>query len=386
MLRNRSILCKIAIVGFAVTLPPGGAHAARTEVVLHNFRGGPGGEYPFSALIMDGSGNLYGTAVDFGQDEGCSRQCGTIFSMTPKGREQVIYTFHGSDGAAPMGSLLADASGNLYGATAYGGGNCQCGVVFKVATGGAETVLHRFSGGNDGLFPLSGVIGDSRGNLYGTTEHGGASNDGIVFRIAPDGTEKVLHTFTGGSDGSNPDAGLIRDSHGNLYGTAVGGGTSGYGVIFKLTPHGDETVLHDFDGNDGFDPNAVIMDRGGYLYGTNFYGGASQYGDAYSLAPDGTYKVLHSFSGGSDGGSPSSLIVDRRGNLYGTTFAGGINNNGTAFTIGQDGGESVLHDFGNGYDGTNPVWTLIEDASGNLYGTTPHGGTDSFGTVFVVKK
>src|SRR5215469_803560 len=267
MQHRQSISCKIGIVGFAVMLPFSGAHATRAEMVLHSFGGGRDGAYPSSGLLMDNSGNLYGTTAEFGNDANCHHQCGTVFSVTPNGHERTIYTFSGGDGASPRGSLFADSSGNLYGATAYGGGSCQCGVVFKVAPDGTETVLHRFFGGDDGVFPLSGVIGDAQGNLFGTTEHGGPANFGIVFRIAPNGTEKVLHTFSGGSDGASPDAGLIRDKHGNIYGTTVGGGALGYGVIFSLTPHGHETVLHAFDGNDGVDPSAVIMDRAGYLYG-----------------------------------------------------------------------------------------------------------------------
>jgi uncharacterized repeat protein (TIGR03803 family) len=389
MQHSQSILCKIVVIGFAVMLPFGGAHATRVEVVLHSFGGGRDGAYPFSGLIMDGSGNLYGTTREYGDIANCHHQCGTVFSVTPNGHEHTIYTFNGNDGASPQGSLYKDSSGNLYGATAYGGGRCQCGVVFKVATDGTETVLHRFSGGVDGVFPLSGIIGDERGNLFGTTEHGGRANFGIVFRIAPDGTEKVLHTFLGGSDGATPDAGLIRDKRGNLYGTAVGGGTLGYGVIFTFTPHGKETVLHDFDGNDGFDPSAVIMDKAGYLYGTNYYGGALGQGDAYSLAQDGTYSVLHSFSGGSDGGAPSGLIVDPHGNLYGTiNFGGGGSCGcGAVFRISPDETETVLYRFQGGNDGQFPVWNLIEDASGNLYGTTPTGGgINDLGTVFVVKK
>ncbi|MGH6850219.1 MAG: choice-of-anchor tandem repeat GloVer-containing protein [Methylocella sp.] len=160
--------------------------------------------------------------------------CGVVFKLSPSGIFTVLHTFTGgSDGKLPEGALLADSSGNLYGAT-YGGGTSNRGTVFKLTPGGTETVLHTFTGGSDGL------IADSSGNLYGTTIFGGASNAGVVFKLSPTGTETVLYSFTGGSDGAFPQAGLYADSNGNLFGTTNGGGASGNGVVFKLAGTGFE--------------------------------------------------------------------------------------------------------------------------------------------------
>jgi uncharacterized repeat protein (TIGR03803 family) len=169
--------------------------------------------------------------------------------------ETVLHSFTGSDGAFPLAGLIADSAGNLYGTTVSGGtGGCSqgagCGVVFKVSPSGTETVLYSFTGGSDGAFPEAGLIADRAGNLYGTTNRGGGSGGGVVFKLSSSGTETVLYSFTGGSDGRNPQAGLIADSAGNLYGTTEGGG-SGNGVVFKLSLGGTETVLHSFTGSDG---------------------------------------------------------------------------------------------------------------------------------------
>jgi uncharacterized repeat protein (TIGR03803 family) len=286
-----------------------------------------------------------------------------VFKLSPNGTETVLHTFTGgSDGANPNGALIADTAGNLYGNTTYGGdgGSCShfggCGVVFKLSPDGTETVLHTFTGGSDGANPIAGLIADRAGNLYGTTFFGGGRGScyrgcGVVFKLSPDGAETVLHTFTGGSDGSSPEAPLIADSAGNLYGTTdYGGGIcsgpfAGCGVVFKLSPDGVETVLHTFTGGrDGADPSAgLIADRAGNLYGTTFFGGGrgSCYGGTgcgvvFKLSPDGAETMLHTFTGGSDGASPSvglGLIADTAGNLYGTTTSGGVGANGVVFKL-----------------------------------------------------
>ena len=166
----------------------------------------------------------------------------------------MLYSFtRGSDGGNPIAGLIADSSGNLYGTTEYGGVS-ENGVVFKLTPGGTYTVLYSFTGGSDGSGPVAGLIADSAGNLYGTTEHGGVSGNGVVFKLSPGGSElpggseTVLYSFTGGSDGSGPVAGLIADSAGNLYGTTEHGGVSGNGVVFKLSPGGSEFAGRERDG------------------------------------------------------------------------------------------------------------------------------------------
>jgi len=177
-----------------------------------------------------------------------------------------------------------DKKDNLYSTTAGGGADGQ-GVVFKLAPDGTETVLYSFTGGSDGEHPQAGLIMDSSGNLYSTTYGGGADGDGVVFRLAPDGTETVLHSFTGGSDGANPFAGLIMDSSGNLYSTTSGGGPDARGVVFKLAPDGTETVLHSFTRRSGgaFPEAGLIMDSSGNLYSTTESGGADKDGVVFKL-------------------------------------------------------------------------------------------------------
>jgi len=327
--------------------------------------------------------------------------------------EKVLYSFQGgSDGAYAVGTLIEDAAKNLYGTTfGGGGGGCQggCGTVFEVAPNGTETVLYAFKGGSDGALPSPTLVADGAGNLYGTTEEGGTSNAGTVFKLAPDGAESVLYTFTGGSDGWEPAGSLITDKKGNLYGTTVmGGGVAaceqyfGCGTVFEVTPSGTETVLYAFQGGtDAIGPSGgVIRDASGNLYGTSFSGGTGNgnncggssfgCGAVFEVAPGGAETVLYSFQGGTDGLEPiGGLLRDRAGNFYGATLGGGSSNEGTVFKLAPDGVETVLHSFKDGSDGAIPAAGVIADKAGNLYGTTFYGGgthclhtNDGCGTVF----
>jgi uncharacterized repeat protein (TIGR03803 family) len=200
------------------------------------------------------------------------------------------------------------------------------------------TVLHSFISGNtDGSTPWGGLVRDSSGNLYGTTYSGGTGNEGVVFKTTSTGTTTLLHSFTSGNtDGAYPEAGLVRDSSGNFYGTTNQGGAGAVGVVFKTTPTGTTTVLHSF--------------LGGNTDGANPYAG---------------------------------LVIDSSGNLYGTTYQGGAGNVGVVFKTTSTGTTSVLHSFlGGNTDGANPYAGLVRDSSGNLYGTTWHGGTGTVGVVF----
>jgi uncharacterized repeat protein (TIGR03803 family) len=299
--------------------------------VLHSFTGGDG-SHPRAALIADAAGNLYGTTISGGVQD-----AGTVFQLTPSGTLNVLYSFTGSgDGALPWAGMIADASGNLYGTT-YGGGANGQGTVFQLDPSGTLTVLYSFTGGNDAS-PWAGLIADAAGNLYGTTE--GGDGPGEVFQLTPSGTLNVLHNFTG-RDGAIPHGGLIFDAAGNLYGTTHNGGASAaYGTVFQLTPSGTLNVLHSFTGgSDGAYPEAgLIADTAGNLYGTTWGGGAGGQGTAFQLTPSGTLNILHSFTG-SDGTYPSGdLIADAAGNLYGTTALGGANTScpgacGTVFEL-----------------------------------------------------
>lgn len=268
-------------------------------VVLDTFSDLSEGELPHGGLVMDAQGSLYGTTYYGGSGKGPGY--GTVFKVT-SGTETVLYSFAGGrDGAIPGGGLIFDGSGNLYGTTTEGGGHgcggTGCGTVFKLTPDGSETVLYRFSGGSDGAEPVAGLVLDAAGNLYGTTELGGAAcaaeeGCGTVFRLAPDGTETLLYRFGIGSDGSYPVAGLVLDAQGNLYGTTNSGGGSscpgaGCGTVFKLTPDGSETILYRFTGGtDGAYPQApLVMDPQGNLYGTTTGGGGTGQGTVFEITP-----------------------------------------------------------------------------------------------------
>jgi uncharacterized repeat protein (TIGR03803 family) len=193
----------------------------------------------------------------------------TVCPAAAQSTINVLYYFTGgSDGGHPIGGLVRDDFGNLFGTT-YTGGAYGFGTVYEIDSSGQESVLYSFTGGSDGANPIGGVVGDRRGNLYGTTYYGGASGFGTVFMIDADGTQSVLHSFAGGLDGANPYAGVIRDPFGNLYGTTYAGGKSGLGTVYVINWWGEETVLHSFVGSDGSRPFAgLISDVEGDLYGT----------------------------------------------------------------------------------------------------------------------
>jgi len=246
-----------------------------------------------------------------------------VFKLNGNGKEKVLYSFTGgADGADPQAGLVRDSSGNLYG-TAFYGGAYGWGVVFKVDTTGAETVLYSFTGGSDGGEPLAGLLRDSAGNLYGTT-YGGAYGWGVVFMLDPTGAETVLYSFT---YGANPYAGLVRDSAGNLYGTTEAGGAYGLGAVFKVKENSKEKILYSFTGGaDGTDPRGgLVRDSASNLYGTTWQGGAYGWGVVFKVDSTGKETVLYTFTGGADGGNPAAgLLRDSAGNLYGTTYFGGV--------------------------------------------------------------
>ncbi|HXM23772.1 MAG TPA: choice-of-anchor tandem repeat GloVer-containing protein [Terriglobales bacterium] len=325
------------------------------------------------------------------------------------GTEKVLYSFAGgSDGASPYdtGLLVRDSSGNFYGTT-YQGGSCGAGTVFELSSGGKETVLHNFCLGGDGGFPFGGVILDSSGNVYGTTEVGGTRNGGTVFELKRksngEWSESVLHFFSG-PDGKGPFDGLIMDAAGNLYGTASEGGSGAPfgGVAYEISSSGMYSVIYNFcsvsgctDGQLPF--GGLTMDGKGNLYGTTSEGGASGLGTVFELSKSGsswTETVLHNFAGGSsDGayplyGSPtlSAREVGRKTEtvIFGVTTHGGASNEGTAFeiiksTMGWT--FAVLHNFGTRSGGASPYGTLVNVKS-KLFGTTGFRGSSCCGTVF----
>jgi uncharacterized repeat protein (TIGR03803 family) len=366
---------------------------AQTFTLLRQFRSGAGGINPEAGLILDAKGNLYGTTYNDG-----SSAVGTVFEISPTGRERVLHSFTGvtGDGAFPLyGALVRDSSGILYGTTSSGGIYDQsclfgCGTVFKVDPFGEETILYSFTNANGGSSqPWFGLVRDSAGNLYGTTLFGGTLGSGTVYKIGPAGDEIVLYNFqNSSSDGGIPEGNLILDAKGNLYGTTESGGASFNGTVFEVAPNGTETVLYNFTGQaDGGGPAAgLVRDSAGNFYGTAQYGGASGVGTIFKITLQGKETTLHSFTGGAaDGADPfgGSLVRDSSGNLYGVTQSGGPSDFGVVFKLDPSGTETILHSF-SGPDGKLPYGTLALDRSGNLYGTTYQGGAYGGGGVFKI--
>jgi T5SS/PEP-CTERM-associated repeat protein/uncharacterized repeat protein (TIGR03803 family) len=318
-----------------------GGYAYRT---LLSFNGG-NGTNPAASLLAVGT-TLFGTTSD---ELGSGN--GTVFSLVKSGgtyTPSTLVSFTGANGGSPTAGLLADVSGDLFGTSSSGGANGD-GTVFELVrngTGYTLTTLVNFAGGN-GANPSAGLIADAAGNLYGTTTAGGADGDGIVFEIAKTGsgfagTPVTLYSFSG-PDGSGPSAGLVVDTAGDLFGTTSGGGANGLGAVFELTPTGSggyrETTLASFTGSDGSDPAAgLIIDSVGNLFGTTGTGGVNDDGTAFEIAKNnGVYastpKTLVSFNG-SDGANPfGGLVADASGNLFGTTGNAGANGVGTLFEL-----------------------------------------------------
>jgi len=328
------------------------------ETVLYSFcaqNNCTDGVTPQAGLVFDPKGNLYGTTY-FGGAHGD----GVVFRLTPEGKETVLYSFcaenNCTDGQSPFASLVFDPKGNLYGTTVNGGTHGD-GIVFKLTPQGKETVLYSFcSRGKkicaDGQGPLGGLVFDQQGNLYGTTQGStGYDLGGVVFKLTPKGKETVLHSFCAQNncaDGLTPLAGLVIDQKGNLYGTTEAGGAHGDGVVFKLTPQGKETVLHSFcaqnNCTDGAAPYAgAVFDQKGNLYGTTFFGGAHDdcngygCGVVFKVTPEGKETVLHSFctqNNCTDGArTVAGVVLDQKGNLYGTTAGGGAYGEGVVFKL-----------------------------------------------------
>jgi uncharacterized repeat protein (TIGR03803 family) len=377
----------------------------------------PGAAFPSSSLISDAAGNFYGTAGNGNSSCGVQNDCGTVFELSPKSGGgwgvKVLHSFasNGNDGYQTTAALAFDSSGNLYGTTQLGGSHGG-GVVFELLPKGAgswtERVIYGFSRGNaaaTGDYPYGGVVLDSLGNVYGTTSSGGTYNGGVAFELTPSAvgwTEKIIYNFgkPNARDAADPQASLVFDSGGNLYGTALSG------TIFKLIPGGSgvwtEEVLYTFEnnGSDGISPyGSLALDSQGNLYGTTLHGGGSGChgygcGTVFEVSPGAkglwTETILHSFGSGADGSEPGAVtpIIDASGNLYGTTSAGGDYGYGTVFELSPGVGgvwtETLLHSFGQGKDGQSPAAGLIFDSAGNLYGTTVDGGAAGGGIAFEI--
>jgi uncharacterized repeat protein (TIGR03803 family) len=404
--------CKTLILVVVHTLLATAALQSQTLDVLHGFNNSPDGSQPWSGIAKDAGGNLYGTTThggDFG--------FGMVFKLVHVRSGWISYPLYnfpdpgqGQDGAMPHAPATIGHDGSVYGTTPAGG--LGFGVVFKLTPPPTvchtticlwrETILYRFTGGDDGGQPYAPVILDSAGNIYGTTQGGGTAGLGTVFKLTPSGggwTETVLHSFTDLPDGAQPETGLVFDSTGKLYGTTSGGGLFDSGTVFQLTPSGGvwtETILHNFSGDDGYAPyGGLIFDHAGNLYGTTTYSLIGN-GTVFELSPAGggqwNFSTLYYLLSGDPTvpGPVGALLLDGSGNLYGTTFQGGVpgcgygNGCGTVFKLSPGGGGwnyNLLYQFAGADDGGFPVDGLVTDSQGVLYGSG-WGGNSGNGVVF----
>jgi len=395
----------------AVTVLLGTSASASSESVIYNFNsvsGGSDGYYPYAGMIADKKGNLYGTTYQGGN----TTAYGVVFELTLSGStwsETVLHPFAGgtSDGAYPETGLVMDASGNLYGTT-YEGGTYNEGVVFKLTKSGntwTETILHSFAGyPKDGSYPLGNLVFDSSGNLYGTTYYGGSHNYGTAFIMTQSKgkwTEKVMHGFAASGDGYYPLGVLVVGKDGYFYGTTeYGGATYNAGTVYELFQARGvwvkKTVFEFTGGAAGCYPLAgLAMDTGGNLYGTTYQCGNDNLGTVFELKAGKnnkfTQQVLYSFTGGdTDGEYPyfAGVVLDSKNNVYGTTYeAGSQSNAGTVYELKLNKGkykESVLHAFSGGSgDGCYSRAGLVL-LKGNVYGTAYACGSHSGGVAFEV--
>ncbi len=387
-----------------------------TLTLLYSFTGSPDGEWPLG-IVLDSQGNLYcstayGGLPNCGPRERPLISCGTVFKLDTSGQETVLhkFTFSNGDGMNPNGegTVIRDSEGNLYGTTNFGGDSrCfndgeyfGCGIVFKLAPSGRETVLHTFEGASqgDGAAPATRLSQDGLGNLYGTTSQGGAvrcmlqngpPGCGTVFKLDAAGHETVLYRFTGANGDGELPSDVILDAQGNLYGTTEFGGRFGYGTVFKVNPSGNETVLYSFRGigtGDGATPiSGLTRDAQGNLYGTTIDGGINHCdtvtpgcGTVFKLDASGQETVLYRFTGtGGDGRSPfSTLVLDNAGNLYGVT---GFEDSGTAFKVDTSGHETVLYSFND----EEPFQLLaVPGQQGSFYGALYLSNNSGPGAIF----
>ncbi|HEY1769390.1 MAG TPA: choice-of-anchor tandem repeat GloVer-containing protein [Chthoniobacterales bacterium] len=379
--------------------------SASTTQIIYSFAGDEDGEYADTDIALDSAGNIYGTTVSGGDFGG-----GTVWELTPSGQSwthTVLYDFHGeADGGEPYKGVTLDPQGNLYGTAVTGGsGSCEggCGVAYKVTKTGSkwkETVIHAFTGGDDGSGPGARLTLDGQGNLYGMTPTGGANGLGTIFQLHPDGaghyTLNVIHTFTGSPDGETASAGRLILRGGKLYGVATAGGINGQGTAFYLTPttvgEWNFHLIYSFVGepNAGFPYSALHFDTAGNAYGTTYYAGANDLGSVYELTPtqsgEWSETELYSFAGGHDGSGPiGNVVSDRAGNLFGTTSEGGLGD-GTIFKLKlQPGGtaqERVVHRFAGPPDGAYPYNGMTGDGHDHFYGATVHGGAADEGAIY----
>jgi uncharacterized repeat protein (TIGR03803 family) len=333
---------------------------------LYEFTGGNDGAHPEARVIVGPDGNLYGTTVAGGSNNNCGGEypgCGTVFELSPPAticksiqcpwNETVLYRFPGgpSGGVPGAGDLVFDSQGNIYGTTEYGGGN-DTGTVYELTRSNGtwvHSVIYKFTGGQDGGYPMAGLIVDAAGNLYGTTQRGGIGNGGTVYELSPLGsgwTETTLHAMNPATEGEYIQAGLIFDSAGNLYGAAAAGGLDGSGSVFKLTHDGADwnlsVLYYNFGvGGGGYEGPAasLAVDQSGALYGTSVgWNDGDNFGTIFKLTPSNggwVYKLLHQFDITDGDYVFGGVTLDASDNLYGTAYEGGGLGGGAVWRLTQ---------------------------------------------------
>jgi uncharacterized repeat protein (TIGR03803 family) len=404
------LLSMFAFATFLASAPA----SAQTQTILHDFNGAGGvdGYNPVNTLIMDKSGNLYGTTTYGGTYSGVVDCCGTVFELSPNGSGgftyKILYSFNpdNEDGNYPTPTVILDGDGNLYGTTSSGGA-VDHGTVFELSpqSGGTwkETILYNF--GRDGREPEAGLTMDPKGNLYGTTFMSSTGCEcGTVFELtAKSGgafSFRTIHTFTGyPDDGAAPNTPLTF-RNGKLFGVTPFGGSYGAydGTIFELSPNGSggwaESIIHSFGGPEDSDPTngGIVFDSAGNLYGTTAGYAEAELGSVYELSPSSggswTETILYSFAG-TDGAYPTNgpLVFGPKGNLYSTTLEGGANGEGVVYKLTPAGGtwtEKVLLSF-DSTNGLSPYGGVGLGNDRDLYGTTEYGGTYDAGVVYQIK-
>ncbi len=377
------------LVAATLLLPDFCAQAGVVLTSLHAFDSKDGAN-PSGGLVQGSDGFFYGTTY-----YGGANSVGTVFKINAGGALTSLASFDYTDGEYPSAGLVQGTDGNFYGTTSRGGTNANgYGTVFQISANGLLSSLNSFGRTQDvfevpfdGGSPNAPLVKGSNGVFYGTCSYGGANDyfpGGTVFQISTNGALTILWSFTGASDGSGPEAGLVQGSDGSFYGTTSGDFGS-YGGVFKFTPPGAVVGLYSFtDGTDGGNPWAgLVQGSDGYFYGTTAFGGTYTNGTVFRISAGGALTNLYSFTGGNDGGNPYAVLVQGSdGYFYGTTAFGGAYTNGTVFRISAGGALANLYSFTGGDDGGKPYAGLVQGSDGSFYGTTLDGGAKHYGTVF----
>ena len=371
-----------------------GAIASASEVVpkgyrvLYEFKCAPDGNGPLGGVAVDAAGDIFGTT-----SQGGAIDYGAVYELKPSGQsytESIVHSFDINDGYYPVAAPIVDQDGNIF-VTAKQGGTYNQGTAMELSPSGSGysvTALYSFGSGTDGQAPSAPFL-EQGTTLYTTTQYGGANGQGTAVAFSASGlTETGLISF-GGTIGAQPEAGMVADASGTLYGTTSTGGSTAYGTVYTIVPSNGFTsaeLLFTFPGGSagGGGPNSLLLDSSGDIFGASIVGGVGYNGDVYELTPGNSgYRetILHAFSGTPDGSHPYSGLALIDNLLYGTTGGGGTNSDGAIYRISASGSRyKVVHDF-NSRNGGGPGFGTLTPSGGALYGAA-NGGGKNCGVVF----